>query len=128
MSDLLRNASAWFEGVRHAHLTREVEYRRGDTGVATVLATLGRSSFPVVSAAGVLEEVERRDYLVRAADLILGGAQTEPQAGDRIVETVAGREETYEVAGAGQEKAFRRSDGDGLTLRIHTVLVERKDA
>ena len=126
MGDLLGTASAWFEGVRHEHLTREVRYGRGLLSV-TLSATVGRSSFPVVSASGVLEEVERRDYLVRAADLMLGGVQVEPLAGDRIIETVAGREEAYEVMGAGGEKCFRRSDGDGLTLRIHTALVERGD-
>lgn len=124
MSDLLKTALAWFEGVRHGYLTRDATYWRGDLSVA-ILATVGRSAFPVVSASGVLEEVERRDYLVRTTDLVLGGAQVEPLAGDRIVETVAGREETYEVMGAGGEKCFRRSDGDGLTLRIHTALVER---
>ena len=97
-------------------------YLRGAQSVA-LNATVGRSMFQVVTADGLVEQVERRDYLVRAADLVLGGAQVEPQVGDRIRETVGGNVQVYEVMGAGQEKYFRKSDPDGLTLRIHTAHV-----
>ncbi|MCX5683757.1 MAG: hypothetical protein NT049_08740 [Planctomycetota bacterium] len=122
MADLLQQGAAWLEGMRHKHASRPVMYQRADESVA-LNATVGRSMFQVVAADGMVEQVERRDYLVRAADLVLGGAVTMPQVGDRIRETVGDKVQVYEVMGAGQEKHFRPSDPDGLTLRIHTAHV-----
>ena len=122
MADLLQQGAAWLEGMRHRHASRPVTYQRGSQSVA-LNATVGRSVFQVVAADGLVEQVERRDYLIRAADLALGGAATEPYVGDRIRETIGARVEVYEVMGAGQEKHFRKSDPDGLTLRIHTAHV-----
>jgi hypothetical protein len=122
VADLLQQGAAWLEGMRHKHASRPVTYQRGSQSVA-LNATVGRSVFQVVAADGLVEQVERRDYLVRAANLVLGGAATEPQVGDRIRETVGGTVQVYEVMGAGQEKHVRKSDPDGLTLRIHTAHV-----
>jgi hypothetical protein len=108
--------------MRHKHASRPVVYQRGAESVA-LSATVGRSVFQVVTADGLVEQVERRDYLVRAADLVFGSVQVEPQVGDRIRETIGARVEVYEVMGAGQEKHFRKSDPDGLTLRVHTAHV-----
>jgi hypothetical protein len=122
VADLLQQGAAWLEGMRHKHASRPVTYQRGEQSIA-LAATVGRSMFQVVAADGLVEQVERRDYLVRAADLVLGGAVVVPQVGDRIRETVGGKVQVYEVMGAGQEKHFRPSDPDGLTLRIHTAHV-----
>ena len=122
MGDILQVGSAWNESMRHRHKTRPVTYCRGGLSVE-LLATVGRSTFEVVTADGLVEQVERRDYLLRAEDLVLGGERTEPQPGDLIKEPLAGQHELYEVMGAGQGKHFRRSDDDGLTLRVHTAHV-----
>jgi hypothetical protein len=122
VADLLQQGAAWLEGMRHKHASRPVVYQRGAESVA-LSATVGRSVFQVVAADGLVEQVERRDYLIRAADLVLGGAVVVPEVGDRIRETIGARVEVYEVMGAGQEKHFRPSDPDGLTLRIHTAHV-----
>jgi hypothetical protein len=122
VADLLQQGAAWLEGMRHKHASRPVTYQRGEQSIA-LAATVGRSMFQVVAADGLVEQVERRDYLVRAADLVLGGAVVVPQVGDRIRETVGDKVQVYEVMGAGQEKHFRPSDPDGLTLRIHTAHV-----
>jgi len=122
MADLLGKGSAWLESMRHAHMARPVIYYRAGLSVE-LLATVGRSVFEVVAADGVVEQVERRDYLIRAEDLVLGGERTEPQPGDLIKEPVNGMHELYEVMGAGREKHFRKSDDKGLTLRIHTAHV-----
>ena len=123
MADLLQQGAAWLEGMRHRHASRPVTYQRAGESLA-LNATVGRSVFQVVAADGLVEQVERRDYLICACDLVLGGAATEPQVGDRIRETIGGRVEVYAVMGAGQEKHFRKSDPDGLTLRIHTAHVD----
>jgi len=123
MADLLQQGAAWLEDMRHKHASRPVVYQRAGASVA-LNATVGRSVFQVVTADGVVETVERRDYLVRAVDLVLGGALTTPAVGDRIRETIGAKVEVYEVMGAGQEKHFRKSDPDGLTLRVHTARVD----
>jgi hypothetical protein len=123
MADLLQQGAAWLEDMRHKHASRPVTYSRGAASVA-LSATVGRSVFQVAAAEGMVETVERRDYLIRAADLVLDGAVTTPAVGDRIRETIGARVEVYEVMGAGQEKHFRKSDPDGLTLRIHTAHVD----
>ena len=122
MTDLLQQGAAWLEGMRHKHASRPVVYQRGEQSIA-LNTTVGRSMFQVIAADGLVEQVERRDYLVRAADLVLGGVVVLPQVGDRIHETVGGKVQVYKVMGAGQEKHFRPSDSDGLTLRIHTAHV-----
>ena len=122
MADLLQQGAAWLEGMRHKHASRPVTYRRGAASVA-LSATVGRSVFQVATAEGLVETVERRDYLIRAADLVLDGALTTPAVGDRITEIVGGRVEVYAVMGAGSEKHFRPSDPDALTLRVHTAHV-----
>jgi hypothetical protein len=104
-------------------MSRPVVYRRADVSVA-LNATVGRSVFQVATTDGLVETVERRDYLIRAADLVLDGALTTPAVGDRITEIVGGRVEVYAVMGAGSEKHFRPSDPDALTLRIHTAHVD----
>jgi len=60
---------------------------------------------------------------VRAIDLILSGAQTEPQVGDRIKEPSGTTALLYEVMAQGSEPPFRFSDPERLTLRIHTKFI-----
>ena len=123
MADMLQTGSAWLEGMRHKFASRPVTYCRGAASVA-LQATVGRSLVQMLKADGLVETVERRDYLIRACDLVLNGDAGEPQVGDRIRETIGGKVQVYEVIGAGQEKHFRKSDPDGLTLRVHTVHVD----
>jgi hypothetical protein len=122
MTDLLGQGAAWLEGMRHRHMTRPVVYQRGALAV-TIQATVGRTVFEVSNAQGVVTQVERRDFLVRAQDLVLGSTVVLPAPGDRIRETRGEKVHVYEVMGAGNEKHFRPSDPDGLTLRIHTAEV-----
>jgi hypothetical protein len=122
MTDLLQQGAAWLEDMRHKHASRPVTYRRGVASVA-LSATVGRSVFQVATTDGLVEMVERRDYLIRTTDLVLDGTPTTPAVGDRITEIVGGRVEVYAVMGAGSEKHFRPSDPDALTLRIHTAHV-----
>ena len=76
MADLLEQASAWLGDMQHKHASRTVTYERGALQVE-VHATIGRTIFEVDDGFGVLEKFEARDYLVRAADLVLGDPSTE---------------------------------------------------
>ena len=125
--DLLDQASAWLDGKRKAHLSRPVTYQRGVESVA-VQATVGRTVFELADAYGVVERTESRDFLVLAADLVLGGAAVLPERGDRIRETDGAKVYVYEVMAPGKEPHYRFSDVYRRTLRIHTRQVAVEDA
>lgn len=123
MADLIGGALQWLEGMRHKHATRPVAYIRGLDAI-NIQATVGRSVFQVLSGEGATETVERRDYIVRATDLMFGGVVTLPQVSDRVREMIGGQVQEYEVVATGQEPHYRKSDPDGMALRIHTALVK----
>lgn len=126
MTDLLEKGSTWLEDQRTRHLTRLVAYQRGANSVE-VKATIGRTIFEQTDDLGVLQKTESRDYLVRTADLVLGGTPTLPRAGDRIRETGSDKVFVYEVMAPGGEPAFRFSDPYRQGLRIHTKQIGIKE-
>ncbi|TVQ33884.1 MAG: hypothetical protein EA376_01230 [Phycisphaeraceae bacterium] len=131
VADLLEQGSAFLEDQRHAHMTRPVVYARGVVSVE-VQATVGRTIFDQQDQFGVIHRSEMRDYLVRAANLVLDGEQATPRAGDRVRENVDGRVLVYEVmapgAQGGNEPPFRFSDPFRRTLRIHTKFIGEESA
>ena len=119
MADLLSNGMAWLESQRREHLSTSIVYER-DGDSLPLPATIGRTEFEVEDTTGVLEKVVTRDFLVAAADLVLGGSTTLPERGDLVRETVGNEEHVHEVVGPGAEPAWRYSDPHRNTLRIHT--------
>lgn len=122
MADLLAQGAAWLDGQRHRYLTQTVTYRRGESAVQ-VQATIGRTVFRLNDAYGATVRHISRDYLIRAADLVLNGERVEPKRGDLVIETDdAGIEHTHEVMGPGASGGgpdWRYSDPQRLVLRIH---------
>jgi hypothetical protein len=126
VADLLEQASAWLDGMRAKHMARPVTYCRGEESVE-VAATVGRTVFEIADAYGVVEQSESRDFLIPAADLVLGGAVTLPERGDRVRETQDGKTLVYEVMAPGKEPHYRFSDVYRRTLRIHTRQIAVED-
>ncbi len=122
MGDLLSMGLGWLEDQRRQHLTRDVTYQRGAQSV-TLLATIGRTEFEQVDEYGVVSRAQSRDFLLRTADLVLGGSTVLPQAGDRIRETDDGVTFVHEVMAPAGQPPWRYSDAFRRTLRIHTKLV-----
>jgi len=122
VADLLQKGSEFLESQRHQHMTRPVVYLRGGDSVE-LDATVGRTVFEQQDQFGVIHRTETRDYLIRAQDLVLGGAQTEPKVGDRIREPAGTAALLYEVMSIGNEPPFRFSDPERATLRIHTKFI-----
>lgn len=123
MADLLQKGLAWLDDQRHAHMTQTVLYvRDGENASYTVelLATIGRTEFEQADEFGIVHKLQSRDFLIRAADLVLNSALTLPKAGDRIRETVGAQTFVYEVMAPGGEPPWRYSDPYRQTLRIHT--------
>lgn len=126
MTDMLATGMAWLSAERHAHLTRAVTYIRSSIASLTPLsiqASVGRSPFQVVEASGAVHEIQSRDYLVRAADLLDDGETFLPAIGDEINEATAAGEDAYEVVSIAGEPCYRKCPPDGLTIRIHTQRV-----
>ncbi len=119
MPDLLEHGAAWLEDQRTRHLSRTVTYLRGTDSV-DIAATIGRTEFEQADEYGVVHRTESRDFLVLAADLVLAGKATLPQAGDRIREAAGEQIFIYEVMAPGGEPPWRHSDQYRRTLRIHT--------
>lgn len=122
MGDMLNTGLKWLEDQRHTHLTREITYQRGAQSVM-LLATIGRTDFEQLDEFGVLHRAQARDFLVRTADLVLGGTTKLPRAGDRIRETDGVVTYVHEVMAPGGQPPWRYSDAFRRTLRIHTKLV-----
>ncbi len=120
--DLLEGGSAWLDSQRVRFMSRVVSYIRGKDSVE-VHAAIGKTVFEIESGYAVLERVESRDYLVPAAELVLGGETTLPARGDRIKEAQDGKTFVYEVMAPGSEPHFAFSDAYRKTLRIHTKFV-----
>lgn len=116
---MLEQGSAWLDQQRTAHMTRRVEYRRGGQS-APLNATIGRTLFEQVDRMGIVQCVESRDFLVLRTDLVLGGVETLPKAGDRVIDPDGTSVAVYEVMAPGAEPPWRYSDPYRRTLRIHT--------
>ena len=122
MADLLEQGAAWLDGMRAKHMAQPVTYCRGEESVE-VQATVGRTVFEITDAYGVVEHSESRDFLITAADLVLGGQAVLPERGDSIRETQDDKTFVYEVMAPGKEPHYRFSDVYRRTLRIHTKQV-----
>lgn len=126
MSDKLSNALLWLAEKLKTHTSRSVVYRRGADEV-TVQAVIGRTLFKLNDGyGGIRMEWSDRDFLIVAADLVLGGKQVYPERGDKILETAGAKTYTYEVLAPGREPEWRWSDPYRTIIRIHTkqILVE----
>jgi hypothetical protein len=121
--DLLQFGSDWLAAKLKAHASRPVVYRRGAAEVA-VQATIGRTLLKLDDGyGGVRMEWTDRDFLIPAADLVLGAVVVLPERGDVIRETVGAATFVYEVMAPGKEPAWRWSDVYRKVLRIHTKQV-----
>jgi hypothetical protein len=123
MPDLLRTGSDWLADMLKEHASRPVVYRRGAEEV-TVQATIGRTLLKLDDGyGGVRMEWTDRDFLIHAADLVLGTATVLPERGDTVRETVGSQTFVYEVMAPGKEPAWRWSGVYRKLLRIHTKQV-----
>lgn len=112
---ILEDATNWLHGQRHEHMTVAIAYQRG-AHMVSLAATRGSSEFAMNTEAGTMLEFQSRDYLIRAADLVLDEEAITPRHGDLI--TDAGK--TYTVTGPGGAPPFRFSDSSHTQMRIHT--------
>lgn len=110
-----------------SHRGLSATYHRGGASVAIVLVA-GLSRALVDDGAGVAVSTRERDWIVKAADLVLDGQTVLPARGDRIRVPIADRVEVYEVGGLGGERHYSACDEAATVLRIHTRRIDTENA
>ncbi len=118
MADRLRLAAARLAARLIEAASRTVEYRRGASSV-TLSATLGASVLRITDGVGMRIERTDRDYIVKAADMLLDGVAVVPQRGDVIWDATDGTTKVYEVGSPPGDPLWRYSDAHGYLMRIH---------
>lgn len=98
-------------------------YRRGGEEVE-LTALPGSTNYESTNADSSLVQVQVRDYLIIAAELILAGEPVLPEREDRIVEEFADGEHTFEVLDIPGQPAWRWSDEQHVRLRVHTKEID----
>lgn len=120
MADLLKSGAAWLSGVLQSHASQAVTYSRGPDSVE-LTATIGNTDFQTTDADGFFSQVQSRDFIFPAADLVLGGETVLPERGDEITEVVGDTTYTYAVLPFGDEgEHYKFSDPHRTILRVHT--------
>jgi hypothetical protein len=96
-----------------------VDYDRNGTG-GTLNAIPASQDSEVVDDDGAMVKVNRKNYLVSAADLAAAGIDGHPQRGDTITETLDGGEiYAWEVIGPGGQREWAWHDAAHSQYRIH---------
>lgn len=119
MSNIMQAGAEWFGEQLKAVAGVTVAYHRGASSIDALTATVSTHDYEVLDTDGIMVLIKSRDYIVHAADLVIGSVIT-PRAGDRIVETIGGTEQTFEIMPLGAQKEYEPLDSDGVLLRIHT--------
>ena len=119
MANLFETGTAWLADQLKTHASADVIYVRGADQVP-VKATIGKTEFELDDGSGIVVRIQSRDFLIHTADLVLGGVETLPVAGDLIRETQGTNTFVYEVMAPGNEPHYRYSDPFRKLLRIHS--------
>lgn len=114
---MLDSGSLWLDTVQAASEGVAATYRRGAAEVELTDVVVGQTPIGTDFGVGIIQTWQTRDFLIQAADLILGGAVTEPEVGDTIEESGV----IYRVTEADDGRPWRYSDeATRLMLRVHT--------
>jgi len=101
-----------------------ITYTRGAESV-TLTAWPGETLFALSAPTGAARVAwGDADWLIEAADLVIGGQAIKPLKGDRVSATINGEACAFEVATPTGETPWRWSDHMGRTrIRAHTKRV-----
>lgn len=99
-----------------------VTYARGSDTV-NVTAEVVLADYGVTGPIGGRIQVQPRDYLITAADLVLNSAQITPRSGDKIRETILGIVEEFQVMPLGDRPCHEDADAGKTKWLVHTKYV-----
>lgn len=121
-----RAAAGLWRGLKSS--AKRVRYRRGSGGGALsveILAVPGRTEHEVVDDTGLVSTVQSQDWIVWAADLVLGDQVVLPKRNSDVVEELAedgvSVAATFQVAHPGGTEPYSFMSASRLILRIHTI-------
>lgn len=100
-----------------------VTYSRGAASVEIALAVPGQTPVSIEDEAGVSIRGKRADWIIMAADLVLGGVAVLPEVGDQIRVAAATGTAVYEVQRLAGEGHCVACDQKQTAFRIHTRLI-----
>ena len=118
-------ARAFDNAVRGLHLATRasrgltVTYSR-DGSAVQVAAIPGQTRITAEDASGLTISARRRDWIIRAADLVLDGEVVLPEVGDLVRLTVGDEVQVFEVQRLAGEAHYYAQDDLGQVLRVHT--------
>lgn len=115
MTDMLSAGMGALAETLLAHGAQDVIYRRGSKNIS-IRAALGKSVFETDNGEDMPVQVETRDFICKASDLILDGTAILPAARDRI--SLNGR--AHEVLSIPGAPPYRYCDASRILIRIHT--------
>ena len=117
-SDLVTGLLSTLQG----SLGQAVTYHRGASSVS-VTAVPGRSDYEVDTEYGVERSVTR-DFIIEAADLVIGGSVITPQRGDQVKQTVGSDVLVFEVMPPADGVDCYNLDQTGTSCRVHARQVD----
>jgi hypothetical protein len=120
LTTFLSNATAWLGSQLLSAGATDGVYARGSqrVGVRCIKVPV---KVEQMTAAGMTIEGQRVDWLIPSSEIVLGGSQQTPDAGDRLEVLEGVQRNTYELQPVGTDSHYRPRE-DGL-VRVHTRLV-----
>jgi hypothetical protein len=123
VTNLLQDGATWLGQQLKAVAGVTVTYTRGINAATGLTGTVTMARYETVDSEGFGVVALSRDYVLHAADLVVGGTMIVPRAGDQITETILGVAQTFEVMALGELRESEPLDTDGLMLLVHTKKV-----
>jgi hypothetical protein len=122
--NLLESGAQWLADQMEENVSSEIVYARGSQE-CTLNASLGRTQFEVTDQAGMLQNVDSHDFILRTSEMFFDDEQFIPKAYDTIRITRGGVTHGYTVVQYGsmidtKEQFYRWCDPFGKQLRVHT--------
>jgi len=122
-SNVFASASEWLGRMRSAHAGTSVTYRRGSDAVEITAQKLV-VDVEVDRGDGLVTISQRVDWVIQAADLVLGATPATPVEGDTIEEVLdGGARLTYEVMPYGTDLHYRPLGTSGDSWRVFSRLI-----
>lgn len=120
MTSIFQRGAEFLSQKRHADASVAITYKRGSDQVE-ISATPGRADDDLSEVSEFTIDADRVDWIIRRADLVLDGSETDPQEGD-IVELVNGsKTQSYTVRRDQLGEVYRFCDEFRVDLRFHTI-------
>jgi hypothetical protein len=121
MAGLLSRGSSWLSSRLQAEAV-QVTYRRGNDSIDALAVVPGNTRHDELGAEAANVTSRDRDWIVLAADLVIGGQRVEPERGDEIDWIDAtGIMRTFCVLERPGDRCFRYTDQTMQRVRIYTV-------